>query len=102
MSVTENMAVHSTARALGVPVATLANKILKVQSDQGLTEMIPEGMARAWLALPLFVDGTTLAVALADPSDKILIADLARHTNRTIKPFAASKTEILTAAGKAY
>lgn len=102
MGATEDVAVMSAALKLGVPVATLANKILAVSPDQGLTELIPEGMARAWLSLPLFLDGNTLAVAVADASDKILLGDLARHTRRAIQPFAASRSEILAVIAKAY
>ena len=102
MGATEDVAVMSAALKLGVPVATLGNKILAVSPDQGLTELIPVGMARAWLCLPLFLDGNTLAVAVADASDKILLADLARHTHREIQPFAASRAEILIVIARAY
>ena len=92
----------TAAKALGVPLASFANKILRMEPDQGLDRLIPVGMARAWLVLPLFLDGDTLAVAAVDPSDAILLADLAKFTKHPVEPFIAAEDELLLAISRAY
>lgn len=92
----------TTAKAIGVPLASFANKILRMEAGQGLEALIPAGMARAWLVMPLFMDGDRLAVAAVDPSDAILLADLARFTKRPIEPFIAAEDELLLAISRHY
>lgn len=92
----------TAAEMLGLPCATVGNHILVMEAGQGLEELVPAGMARAWQVLPLFLDGDLLAVALADPSDQILIEDLARHAGHPIQPFVAGRTELAAAIEKHY
>jgi type IV pilus assembly protein PilB len=99
------MATDSTtlaAQAVGVPVASFANKILRMEPDQGLEALVPEAMAKAWQVFPLFVDGRTLAVAFADPSDRILVKDVERAAGRPVEVFLADKAELKAAIARHY
>lgn len=90
------------AKAAGVPFASFENKILRMEPGQGLEEKIPQAMAKAWNVLPLFLDGRTLAVAFADPSDLILVRDVEKAVLHPIEVFQASREELLQAVAKSY
>lgn len=90
------------AKAVGVPLASFANNILRMEPEQGLREKIPEAMAKAWLVFPLFLDGRTLAVAFADPADLVLVKDVERTVLHPIEVFKASKEELVSAIAKYY
>ncbi len=91
-----------TAKAVGVPLASFENKILRMEPDQGLREIIPAAMAKAWNVFPLFLDGRTLAVAFADPSDLILVKDVEKAVLRPLEVFVASREELGQAIAKSY
>lgn len=90
------------AKAAGVPLASFENKILRMEPGQGLEEKIPKAMAKSWNVLPLFLDGRTLAVAFADPSDLILVKDVEKAVLHPIEVFQASREELLQAIAKSY
>ncbi|TBR26457.1 hypothetical protein EPO15_00095 [bacterium] len=90
------------AKAAGVPLASFENKILRMEPGQGLAEKIPAAMAKAWLVFPLFLDGRTLAVAFADPSDLVLVKDVEKAVLHPIEVFSASREELLQAIAKSY
>lgn len=90
------------AKTGGVPLASFENKILRMEPDQGLREIIPEAMAKAWNVFPLFLDGRTLAVAFADPSDLILVKDVEKAVLRPLEVFIASREELGQAIAKHY
>ena len=102
MDSAEELAVLTAAEMLGLPCATVGNRILVMESGQCLRQLIPAGMARAWGVMPLFLDRERLAVAMVDPSDDILIADLARVTGHPIQPFVAGRSELAAAIAKHY
>ncbi|MBI2386877.1 MAG: hypothetical protein HYV14_12850 [Elusimicrobia bacterium] len=91
-----------TAKQLGIPYASHANRILVMQRDQGLKAMVPEVFAREDLVLPLFIDGKVLAVAMADPTDRALIARLERDSGLDVQPFIATKKELTLAIDESY
>ncbi|UPT73294.1 MAG: hypothetical protein M0D55_15620 [Elusimicrobiota bacterium] len=89
------------AKKLGIPYACFANRILKMQDGQHLESIIPENFARDNLVMPLFLDGETLAVAMAEPSKQL--TDLVRLiSGQAIQPFVSSKTQLLTAIDRFY
>jgi len=90
------------AKAAGVPLASFENKILRIEPGQGLEEKIPAAMAKSWNVLPLFLDGRTLAVAFADPSDLILVKDVEKAVLHPIEVFKASREELAQAIAKSY
>lgn len=90
------------AKKLGVPLASFENKVLRMEQGQGLQELVPAAMAKAWLVFPLFLDGRTLAVAFADPSDKVLVADVEKATGHKVEPFIAATEQLLLAIERHY
>lgn len=56
---------------LGIPYASIQNKILNPEQGQGLEKIIPEKFARDNYAIPLFIENDILAVAMADPTNII-------------------------------
>jgi hypothetical protein len=92
----------SVSRQLGVPFASFANKILKMEKGQNLETIVPESFARERLVLPLFLDGEILAVAMADPGNAALIDEIKLVSAQEVQPFISTKTELLKAIGSSY
>ncbi|MFC1901553.1 GspE/PulE family protein [Chloroflexota bacterium] len=59
--------------------------------------LIPEAMARKYVAIPLSVAGNVLRVAIANSSDILALEALASWSQMRIEPVAASAEEILEA-----
>ncbi|MFC2002291.1 GspE/PulE family protein, partial [Chloroflexota bacterium] len=57
-------------------------------------QLIPEAMARKYIAIPLALDGNTLRVAMANPSDIFALEALASRSQMRIKAEVASAEEI--------
>ena len=92
----------SVSRQLGVPYASFANKILKMEPGQGLEKLIPETFARKRAVLPLFMDGQTLAITMTDPSDAVLLDHIRLIARQEVQPFISSRTQILAAIDASY
>jgi len=101
MNTDESTAI-ATAKQLGIPYASHANKILVMQNNQGLKVMVPEAFARKDLVFPLFVDGNVLAVAMANPTDQALKDQLRLNSGLNIQPFIATKEELIRAIDESY
>ncbi|VVB73838.1 Uncharacterised protein [uncultured archaeon] len=87
----------------GVPYASFANKILKMEKGQGLEKLVPAAFAREHCVLPLFRDENFLAVAMVKPDDMVLKDTLMMLTNgMEIQPFVACRSQILRAIGEFY
>src|SRR3954469_3078186 len=63
---------------------------------------LPEQNARLQVALPLHYDGTELVVAVADPSNELVIENLRRALGSEPKLVVAPHGELLRAIGAAY
>lgn len=63
---------------------------------------LPEQNARLQVALPLHYDGTELVVAVADPSNELVIENLRRALGSEPKLVVAPHGELLRAIGEAY
>ncbi len=70
------------------------------QSDA--LQMIPESMARKYLAIPISIEGNVLRVAMANPSDIIALEALASWSQMRIEVEPASKEAILEAIDSNY
>ncbi len=57
-------------------------------------QLVPESMARKYLAIPLEVNGNVLQVAMANPSDISALEALATRSQMRVEPEAASAREI--------
>ncbi|OGO43654.1 MAG: hypothetical protein A2Z05_07040 [Chloroflexi bacterium RBG_16_60_22] len=60
-------------------------------------QLIPEAMARKYLAIPLTLEGNVLHVVMANPSDILALEALASWSQMRIEPEAAPAEEILEA-----
>lgn len=98
----DEIAAIETAKQTGIPYASFANKILAMQKGQGLSVTVPEEFARKDFIFPLFIDGSVLAVAMANPTDQALIDRLKESSGLNIQPFIATKEELLRAIDESY
>jgi len=62
--------------------------------DPNVIELVPEKVARAYLALPLFKIGNALTVAMADPLNLIAVDDLRSKTGCEIEPVISTEGKI--------
>ncbi len=62
--------------------------------DPSVIELVPEKIARAYLALPLFKIGNALTVAMADPLNLIAVDDLRSKTGCEIEPVISTEDKI--------
>ena len=63
--------------------------------DPNVIELVPEKMARAYLALPLFKIGNTLTVAMADPLNVVAVDDLRLKTGCEIETVISTEEKIV-------
>jgi len=64
--------------------------------------LIPEDMARKYTAVPLAINGNTLTVAMANPSDIFALEALASYTQMRIEPQSAAASAIQEAIDLNY
>ncbi|OGO43147.1 MAG: hypothetical protein A2137_08065 [Chloroflexi bacterium RBG_16_58_8] len=69
----------------------------KITPEPQALQLIPEVMARKYVAIPLSLDGKVLRVAMANPDDILAIEALASRSEVRIEPEAASAEEIFEA-----
>jgi general secretion pathway protein E len=69
-------------------------KLLRQTPQLEALQLIPEVVARRYNAIPLTISGTTLEVAMADPTDIFALEAFAAHSRMRVKPIAATAREI--------
>jgi type IV pilus assembly protein PilB len=74
-----------------IPYVDLDNYAL----DPKVIELVPEKMARAYLALPIFKIGSALTVAMADPLNVIAVDDLRSKTGCEIETVISTEEKIV-------
>ena len=77
------------------PTEEARNILHKKQPDSEALRLIPETMARKYLAIPIEIDGNILRVAMANPSDILALEALASWSQMRIEPEAAPAGEII-------
>jgi len=70
--------------------------------DPSVIELVPEKVARAYTALPLFKIGNALTVAMADPLNLIAVDDLRSKTGCEIEPVISTEDKILRCLDNYY
>lgn len=83
---------------LGIPQVNLHQYNL----DSGIVNIINERMAVEYLVLPLKREGSTLTVAMADPTDYFAIDNLRIYTGLHIEPVIAARSELKTMINRIY
>ncbi len=86
------------SRQYGVPPVDLNN----VKIDPAIIKLIPAEAAIRHLVIPLSRTGNTLTVAMANPSDILVIDDLRFMTGYNINPVVAPETSIRNALNRYY
>ncbi len=91
--VPEPVYVQARAKALNIPFVSLADKAL----SPDVITFIPEPVARRYVLLPFFFDpkAGALSVAMVDPLDFQVVEFLEKKSGKVIKPFMATREDIL-------
>ncbi|MDP8216968.1 MAG: ATPase, T2SS/T4P/T4SS family [Candidatus Kaelpia imicola] len=83
---------------LGVKSVDLSSFIIEPE----IAGLVPEATVRKLKILPLFKEGNSLTVAMADPTDVRIIDELHRETALMIEPVLASDMEIIRTIDQTY
>lgn len=98
----EEAVAHALSKQLGIPYASIENKILIPEKGQGLEKLVGEKYSRDHFLVPLFVEGNSIAIAMADPTNILVVDNLRLMTSREIQPFIATKSQILSVIDRYY
>ncbi|MBI5327060.1 MAG: type IV-A pilus assembly ATPase PilB [Deltaproteobacteria bacterium] len=86
------------SRQYGIPSVDLAS----AEIDPEVMKLIPEGVANKYQVIPISRTGSTLVVAMADPSNVFVIDDIKFLTGYNVESRIASDASIRTAIEKHY
>ncbi|HOX23572.1 MAG TPA: hypothetical protein PLL10_08915, partial [Elusimicrobiales bacterium] len=90
------------SKLLGVPYASRENKILNPEKNQNLEKLIEEKFARENMLIPLFIENRSIAVAMVDPTNLMVLDNLRLMTSMEIQPFLATKAQVLKVIDSFY
>jgi DNA-binding response OmpR family regulator len=90
---TEKFAVTYLGRQLGVPAIDLS----KSEIDLGLLEVVPLDICERHLVFPVKVEGTRLQLAMADPLDHVLVAEIEFKTGVRLAPMISLESSVKNA-----
>ena len=71
-------------------------------AEAAALQLLPEEKARLQTALPLRIEGGRLVVAVADPSNELVLENLRRSLGSEPQLVVAPQTELIRAIGEAY
>ncbi|TMD00126.1 MAG: type II/IV secretion system protein [Chloroflexi bacterium] len=83
---------------LDVPVVDLRREPV----DADVAQLVPEEFARRHVLLPIRRDDGHLAVAMADPSNLLVVNDLRLLTGLPVTPYLAGRSDILANLSRIY
>lgn len=86
------------SRQYGIPTIDLSTQ----EVDHEIVKLIPEDVAQKYQVLPVSRTGSTLVVAMADPSNIFAIDDIKFLTGYNVEPLVASDAAIKSAIEKHY
>ena len=93
--VSEEQVAQALGKQLGIPYASKENLILNPEKTQGLDKYIPEKFARDNAVIPLFIENNTLAVALTDPTNIMMLDNVKLVSGMEVQLFISTKAQIL-------
>lgn len=96
--ITEKDLTAFLSRQYGIPTIDLATHEL----DHEIVKLIPEDVAQKYQVVPISRTGSTLVVAMADPSNIFAIDDIKFLTGYNVEPLVASDAAIKAAIEKYY
>lgn len=88
--------------ALGKQLNVAAVDLSHYEIDSRVLSLIPEKIARKYKVIPLHQAGTTITLAMADPTNVAIMDDIKFRTNYDIDPVVAAETSIMNAINKYY
>ncbi len=96
--ITEKDLTAFLSRQYGIPTIDLATQ----EIDREIIKLIPEDVAQKYQVIPISRTGSTLVVAMADPSNIFAIDDIKFLTGYNVEPLVASDAAIKSAIEKLY
>ncbi|MBI5492196.1 MAG: type IV-A pilus assembly ATPase PilB [Deltaproteobacteria bacterium] len=96
--ITEKDLTAFLSRQYGIPTIDLATQ----EIDREIIKLIPEDVAQKYQVIPISRTGSTLVVAMADPSNIFAIDDIKFLTGYNVEPLVASDAAIKSAIEKVY
>ncbi|MBV8206498.1 MAG: type II secretion system protein GspE, partial [Acidobacteria bacterium] len=96
--VTDDQVTNFLSRQYGVPAVNLSNFAL----DPSVTKLVPHETARRYQLLALSRVGSSLTIAMADPTNVFAMDDVKFMTGFNIEPVVAAETSIMEAIERAY
>jgi type IV pilus assembly protein PilB len=86
------------SRQYGVPFINLA----QFEIDQSVIRLIPPETAQKYQIVPIGRSGTTLTIAMTDPTNVFALDDIKFMTGYNVEPVVASETAVADAIQKYY
>jgi len=77
-------------------------KLSKIEINPNVIKLIPSSTAKKYFIIPVHRIGPKLTLAMADPSNIIVIDEIKFMTGFNVEPVVASETEIVDAIKKYY
>jgi type IV pilus assembly protein PilB len=77
-------------------------KISKIEVNPNVIKLIPSSISKKYFIIPINRVGPKLTLAMADPSNIIVIDEIKFMTGFNVEPVVASETEIIDAIKKYY
>ena len=97
-SITEKDLVRGRAVQFGLPFVDVATQTVAPDA----LALVPEELARRQVLLPIGLEGESLVVAMAEPTNHLAIQELSVTAGRTIVPAAAFRFDLGPAIDRAY
>src|SRR6266446_7032915 len=96
--INEEQLIGFLSRQYGEPSITLA----QLEIDPGVLRLVPAPIAKKYEVIPVRKMGSSLAVAMADPTNVFALDDIAFMTNLQVLPLVASQSAIRKAIDRHY
>ncbi len=94
--VSEPQLVAALAKQIGLPFVDLA----EIQIDVSAASLIPQNVAKRYMALPIAFEEEALVVAMSDPGNVFAIDDIRTITGREIRAVVSTRADITVAITK--
>lgn len=90
------------SKQLSIPYASKETLLLNPQSIEENVKLVPEDLARKYCVIPLSLHYNTLKVAMADPTDLVVLDNLRKITGYVVEPVIAMRSDIEACIGEFY
>jgi type IV pilus assembly protein PilB len=77
-------------------------KISKIEINPNVIKLVPSGISKKYFIIPINRVGPKLTLAMADPSNIVVIDEIKFMTGFNVEPVVASETEIIDGIKKYY